>query len=266
MSSIAFPWEEPYLSFQIFGNLYFLGNHGASAHLVDTGDGLIMFDCGYQQGLEQTLEHIRCLGFDPMDIKLLMITHGHIDHFGAAKAIRDMTGCKIALGRADRDYATGARDLSYAKELGMTFLEYFDPDLLLDDGDRIELGNTEVTAIATPGHTEGAMTYFFRVSDGAESLRAALHAGVGFNSMREEFLREYGLPLTLREDFCRSLSRLSEEPVDIFLGNHMSQNETGRKRRAILSGDLRAFIDADEWKRFNLQTVEEMKKFMLQDA
>ena len=45
----------------------------------------------------------------------------------------------------------------------------------------IELGNTKIVAIATPGHTPGAMSYFFEVTDGIEVYRAALHGGAGPN-------------------------------------------------------------------------------------
>ena len=129
------PWEQSFISFRLFGNLYFIGNDGSSIHLVDTGEGLMMFDCGYRQSMDFLLEHIRALGFDPKDVKYLFLTHGHIDHFGAAKAMREKLGVKIALGEADRDYANGTRDLSYAKELGMRFQEFFEPDILLKDQD-----------------------------------------------------------------------------------------------------------------------------------
>ena len=40
------PWKGAFPPFRIFGNLYFVGTEPASTHIVDTGEGLIMFDRG----------------------------------------------------------------------------------------------------------------------------------------------------------------------------------------------------------------------------
>ena len=126
--------------FRVFGNLYFVGTKPASAHLIDTGNGLILLDSGYPETLYLIMDSIRELGFNPYEITLILHSHGHIDHIGGTRALVELTGAKSAIGRADLDYVTGKRDLTYAKELGMSFDGYFEPDQLLDDGDVIKLG------------------------------------------------------------------------------------------------------------------------------
>ena len=138
--------------FCIWGNLYFVGTEEASTHIVDTGDGLIMFDSGYQKTLYLVIHNMHLCGLNPLDLKYIVHTHGHIDHFGGTKALAELTGAKTFLGRNDRKYANGELDLSYAKELGMEFTETFEPDVLLDDGDIIELGNSQIKALATRGN------------------------------------------------------------------------------------------------------------------
>ena len=202
------------------------------------------------------------MGLDPHDIKYILLTHGHIDHMGAAKALRELTGAKIALGKEDRDYASGTLDLSYAKELDMEFSETFEPDILLSDGDVIELGDTRIRAVATPGHTPGAMSYFFNVSDGKDTFIAGLHGGMGINTLCKEFLEKYDLPYTLRAAFVRSMLRLNEDHVDIFLGNHMQHNHTEKKATLVRSGDQRAFIDPSEWQPYNLWCIENLEKMI----
>ena len=256
------PWEGEFEPLAIFGNLYFVGTVPASVHIVDTGDGLIMLDAGYVQALPTVLEHMQRVGLDPKEIRYLLLTHGHIDHMGAAKAVKALSGAKIALGLADREYANGALDLSYAKELGMEFGETFEPDILLTDGDEIALGNTRVRAVATPGHTPGAMSYFFDVTDGAEVYRAGLHGGMGINTLSRQFLEKYGLPFTLREDFVRSMHRLAQERVEIFLGNHMHHNQTAQKASRVRAGDKRAFVDPDEWSRYALWCIGNLERMI----
>ena len=129
----------------------------------------------------------------------------------------------------------------------MEFNESFEPDVLLNDGDIIKLGNTEITAKATPGHTPGAMSYFFDVYDGERKCRAGLHGGMGINTMCREFLDKYGLSYECREDFINAMDRLKDEPVDIFLGNHMQHNNTLAKYEKICNGNSDAFIDHLEW-------------------
>ena len=252
-------WDGYIAPVKIFGNLYFVGTKPASVHIIDTGKGLIMLDTGYQQSLYVVIDNMYQMKLNPHDIKYILLTHGHIDHFGAAKSIKELTDAKIALGKEDKDYADGKLDLSYAKELGLEFNEIFEPDILLSDGDEISLGNTTVRAVATPGHTPGAMSYFFDVSDGKDTFRAGLHGGMGINTLYREFLDKYNLPYKLRDDFKASMLRLNDETVDIFLGNHMQHNNTEEKALKVKNGDSYAFVNPDEWKPFNLWCIKNLE-------
>ena len=253
------PWNGYVKPFKIWGNLYFVGTEPASTHIIDTGKGLIMLDSGYQQSLYLVIHNMHLLGLNPLDLKYIVHTHAHIDHFGATRALVELTGAKTFLGRRDRDCATGKLDLSYAKEYGMEFSETFSPDVLLDDGDIIELGNTKIKAVATPGHSPGVMSYFFDVTDGTRTVRAGLHGGMGINTLGREFLDKYNLPYTLRDEFVHSMKRLNEEKVDIFLGNHMHHNDTLKKAARVQKGETDAFISPDEWCKFNLWCIQNFK-------
>lgn len=245
----AQPWQGYMPPFKIWGNLYFVGTEPASTHIIDTGDGLIMLDSGYQHSLYLVLQNMHSLGLDPMNIKYIVHTHGHVDHCGATRALVEMTGAKTFLGAQDRDYVNGTLDLSWAKELGL-YLETFEPDVLLHDGDVIMLGNTKITAVATPGHTPGAMSYLFDVYSDGETMTAGLHGGAGVNSMKKDFLDSYGLSYGCREDFIASMDRLKQLKVDIYLGNHAYQNQTGVKYRKMLQGNQEAFVDPAAWSKF----------------
>ena len=255
-------WDGDFKPTKIFGNLYFVGTVPASVHLVDAGDGLIVFDTGYDQSLDLVIKHISEIGFSVKDIKYIFLTHGHIDHMGGAKRLRELSGAKIFLGKADKTYATGEADLSYAKELGMEFTTTFTPDVLVSDGDSFTLGNTTVRAVATPGHTPGAMSYFFEVTDGKESFIAGLHGGMGINSLERGFFDKYGLPYSLREDFVNSMLRLSTEKVDIFLGNHMQHNDTEKKAKMLSEGNEKAFVNPAEWKEYNLWCIKNLENMI----
>jgi metallo-beta-lactamase class B len=201
------------------------------------------------------------LGLSAKDIKYVLLTHGHIDHAGAARYFRELTGAKIAIGAADREYVNGENDLTYAREYKMTF-DFFEPDILLTDGDVITLGGTTVRAVATPGHTPGAMSYFFDVTDGKETYTAALHGGMGINTLSREYLNRYDLPYSLRADFVSAMERLAGERVDIFLGNHMQHNKTGEKADRVRAGDKYAFVNPEEWSPYCLWCIENLNNMI----
>ena len=251
-------WEGSFEPVRIFKDLYFVGTVPASTHIIDTGNGLIMLDAGYLEAKDEIISNMEKLGLSVGDIKYILLTHGHIDHAGAARYFRELTGAKIAIGAADREYVNGENDLTYAREYEMEF-DFFEPDILLSDGDTLTLGNATVTAVATPGHTPGAMSYFFDVTDGCETFRAGLHGGMGTNTMTSEYLDKYSLPYTLRDDFRRSMHRLAEERVDIFLGNHMQHNKTCEKADRVRAGDKYAFVNADEWAPFAMWCIDHLE-------
>ena len=120
-------------------------------------------------------------------------------------------------------------------------------------------------AVATPGHTPGAMSYFFDVSDGKDTYRAGLHGGMGINTLCKEFLDKYSLPYSLRDDFVKSMLRLNEEKVDIFLGNHMQHNNTEEKADEVKNGDVYAFVNPDEWNKYNIWCIENLNNMIKEE-
>ena len=133
------PWLGKMMPFEIIGGVYFVGTYQASCHIIDTGDGLIMIDPGYSNTAYLVLDSIYRLGFHPQDIKYIVNTHWHGDHTEATAAFADLSGAKTLLGRDDVEKAT----------------QFFTPDILVDDGDTLTLGNTTIYFVHTPGHTKG---------------------------------------------------------------------------------------------------------------
>ena len=250
--------------FRVVGNLYFVGTRPASAHLIDTGDGLILLDVGYQQTLYLVIHSICRMGFRIGDIRLILLSHGHIDHLGGAKNLAALSGAKIAIGAQDADYANGRRDLTYARELGMIYDTPFQPDILLRDGDTLEIGRTKIRCFHTPGHTEGTMSYLFNVIDGAREWTAGTHGGIGINTMSRAFLNEYNLPLRLRDAFRNGLDRMRDQHVDVLVPNHQDQWDTIGRYQRLLAGDESAFIDDTAWPGY-LDMAEARLNALLED-
>ncbi len=220
---------------KILGNLYFVGNVAASCHLIDTGEGLILIDTGYQKNVEWIIESIEMLGFNPKDIKYIIHSHGHGDHTRATEGLLKYCNAETFLNFKD-----------------IRYIEGFTPDHDLKEGDVIELGNTKISVLETPGHTLGTVSFFFDLTENGKTYKAAMFGGAGLKQIGIEFLKERGLPLSQRDDFVKTCDRIMDIPVDVFVGNHVGQNNTKVKLEALQSGKCEGnpFIDPTEWKRF----------------
>ena len=236
------PWEGYVKPGRIFGNLYFVGTRPASTHVIDTGEGLILIDPGYQDSLYLVIHNMWEVGLNPKDIKYILITHCHMDHMNATQAIVELTGARVFFPKLDMPLLTG--------EIFHYDFKPLTPDVLIEDGDVISLGNTHIKCVATPGHTDGTTSYFFEVSDGKNTYRAGMHGGVGTNSLAKDFLVKNNLPFDCRDKYLDSLKKVENEQVDIFIGNHVHNNNTIGKLQQVREGVENAFLDPGEWKRF----------------
>ncbi len=246
--------------FQIFGNLYYVGDQKVCMHLVDTCDGLILFDSGYPHALECLLTSIRKLGFDPADIRYVIHSHGHFDHFGCGDWLRDNYGCKIFMSRVDTELLREMpeRGLCHLGPWGGSPICW--PDEMVDDGQDICLGNTTIHCRLAPGHTFGTLAFFFDVTDGKETRRVGYWGGVGLLTVYKAHCRAYNLPENKCQLMKRTIEVLRRESVDIVIGNHPSQNCTLEKRQYWLTHpDRNPFDNPNAW-CIILDAVEEKRQ------
>ena len=89
--------------FKMFDNMYYVGLQNNSSLLITTSDGLILIDATTAAGADTVLSSIRKLKFDPANIKYILISHGHNDHFGGAGKIKRpprwrVSACRVQTG------------------------------------------------------------------------------------------------------------------------------------------------------------------------
>lgn len=258
--------REDILPFRMLENVYFVGGRDVSVHIIDTGCGLIMIDSGYPHMRGMILENIHAVGLDIRDLKIILHSHGHYDHIGSTQAFKEMSGAKTYISRIDNEIVNGHQDHSWATELGHDRLPPFECDVLLEDGDVVELGDTRIRCVLCPGHTEGTFAFFFDTVDHGRALTCAMHGGIGTNSLERDFLNKYHLPFSLRDEFREGLHRLRGVHVDVVLGNHPDQNDTEGKRERLIAGDADAFIDPEEWQRFLTACEARLDKMLETEA
>ena len=237
---------------KITDELYWVGVHRMSpAHLLVTSDGLVLIDTGTVDTQPELIANIESLGFDVRDVKHIVHSHGHFDHIGATTDIVKLSGAKTYIGLGDEDAVRGVNDLLWvtrkpsenAKDL------YFEPDVIIKDGDVLKFGDTEMRFVATPGHTAGVVSMFFKVHHGGKEYLAGMFGGAGYGSMKLDYLDSRGLPHSLLEDYVRSINRIIDEPVEVHIGNHPNNsNQVSKSERK--TEEYNPFVEEKTWVPF----------------
>ena len=178
------PWTLAHRPFKVVDNVYFVGTSWVSAFLLNTQKGLVLIDCAMQETLYLLVDSIRELGFNPRQIKKLLLTHGHFDHCGAARAIKEMSGCEIWLGKDDEYFFTERRDLIAFED----HVSGFPIDRFFNYSSTIDLGNFVLRPVHCPGHTPGTTSIFFDVDHRGKKLSCALHGGLGNGVLTRDYL------------------------------------------------------------------------------
>lgn len=234
------PWDGKIEPFKIIGNVYFIGTFQSSTHLIDTGDGLIVIDPGYDNAFYLVIDAIYKLGYKPKDIKYIINTHWHWDHVEGTAALADLSGAKTLIGKDDEQNA----------------LKYFTPDILISDGDTLTLGNTTISFMETPGHTKGTISFFFNTTEDGKTYRVGMFGGAGRNTLKKGCF-DFD---DCRNAYRKSIARLLNEKVDVFIGNHTWNNDTFNKAQVLRKTGENQFIDQTLWQRFLNFCLSELDK------
>src|SRR4030043_2372228 len=221
------------------------GPGGASwptnVYLIEGGDGHILVDCGWdsqeslwalQEGLKATFVKLR-------DIKKVVITHIHPDHYGLSGKIKQICGAQVAMHRIDagfistryKDFAdlvekteqllrqngVPPNELPELKEASLWMNKYVtpdSPDVMLEDGDTISNDSFRLEVLWTPGHSPGHICLYekqrkFMITGDHVLYETTPH--VGFNPLSGDN------PLG---DYVASLERLERLKVYFVLPGH----------------------------------------------
>jgi hypothetical protein len=167
--------------FKIFDNLYHVGVGTVSTWLIPTTAGLVMIDSSQEPYVGHVLENIRNLGFDPKDVKYVLIVHGHLDHFGGAARIKELSGARIGMTEEDWKMtdAVAEQQRQSPPNVGPVnrIVQRDARDLVLKDGDVVTLGKTSIKVYVTPGHTPGSASFEFTVYDNGKPHKAFMFGG-----------------------------------------------------------------------------------------
>jgi metallo-beta-lactamase class B len=212
---------------QVFNNLFFLGSKVDTAWALTTSDGIILFDAMFANEIEEYVEDgLRALGRDPADIKYVVVSHGHADHFGGAARLQERYGAEVIMSAIDWAMVEAAQD---------------DPenpkphrDTAVEDGDTLTLGDATIRFVQTPGHTAGTISSLIPIRDRDHDHLAALWGGTALNFATVDAIEDYKASLTRFRTIDRN--------VDVVLSNHAYADGAEIKMAALRSGVNNPFV------------------------
>jgi glyoxylase-like metal-dependent hydrolase (beta-lactamase superfamily II) len=140
---------------------------GCNVYLVFDGPEWLLIDVGYDDTVDEIVELIRQMDFPLSQCKTLVATHADVDHIQGLAKINQVLKTKIIGHRlAAEPLATGDRIKTFAEIAAQDIHLDMPPvklDALIDEGDKVRLGNVELEVWHTPGHTDSQLS--FRLGD-----------------------------------------------------------------------------------------------------
>ncbi|GAA3996416.1 subclass B3 metallo-beta-lactamase [Sphingomonas humi] len=213
-------WDDPAPPVRIHGNSYYVGTCGISAILIAGREGHILIDSGTEAGAELIAANIRALGFRLSDVTWITHSHEHHDHVGGLARVQQLTGGQIAASVNAAPVLRSGTAAAADPQFGS--LPKMAPVAIartLKDGDTLRLGPIQLTALETPGHTKGALSWWWVSCDGGV-CRTLVYAD-SMSPVSSDTYRFTDHPEVVA-DFRRSIARVAALECDILLTPHPS--------------------------------------------
>jgi len=156
-------------------------------YAFETDRGVYIVDAGWNtdEAFDALDTGLQAAGFSAADVRGVMVTHIHPDHYGLAGRLRDHSDAWIALHPADaalvhdryeepgdlltrmgimlRRFGAPEEELEALRDASMParpFVDFATPDVLMEDGDRPDMPGWDLTAVWTPGHSPGHLCFW----------------------------------------------------------------------------------------------------------
>jgi hydroxyacylglutathione hydrolase len=205
-------------SLEIMPNIHRVDGVNANVYLVLDQSELMLIDTGMPGSFRRIIDYANRIYRKPSEITTIVLTHCHIDHMGSAQQLKELANAKVAVHQEDARFVSGEKaQPSPRGALGILFKVFspffkakpVQPDILLNDGDRVG----KLTVVHTPGHTPGSISLYDserRLIFVGDAIRCA-HGKISGPSKR--FTPDMNRAL-------QSIAKVSQLEFDVMLSGH----------------------------------------------
>ena len=217
--------------------------HFTTVFLLRGARGSILVDTGYPGQADLILARLAEHGVSPHDVRLILLTHGHIDHFGSAAELRERTGAPVAIHTLDVEAARQginpletlrptnwivALAMRIPRVVGPDRAPAFEPDIVFEEEWRLDeytsapsatlrTGSLSANGVAgrvlpTPGHTPGSVSVLL---DSGEAIVGDVVIGDFLRLLRRPGLPIVAWDLERNWESVRQLLALSPRLVSV---------------------------------------------------
>ena len=189
-------------------------------YVLNGGSELALIDCGLQKNPQAILDCMTADGLEVQRLRWVLLTHTHPDHANGCAWLKENKDVCIAASK----FEAAALEHGLPEILNLTsepdgYEQYANiprvrSDRILQDGDRIRVGDLEVTALETPGHTAGSMCYQIDTSTGRQLFS-------GDEVFYHGFVSVLTPPLSCYDQYPAGLGRLKNLHIDGLFPAHL---------------------------------------------
>ncbi|HJV23389.1 MAG TPA: subclass B3 metallo-beta-lactamase [Holophagaceae bacterium] len=229
-------WSKPFPAHRMAGPVAYVGTAELGCYLIRGSQGHILLNTGLADSPPLILASLKALGIDPKAIKVLLTNQAHFDHVGGLAELQRLTGAQVWATAAD---APLLRDGGASDPSGFTRFAPVKVDRVLADGERLTLGDLDLTVVETPGHSPGSASYQLTFREDGRPRRL-LFANLPTVVMSLEPPAYPGIGADLQ----RSFSRLKALHPDLWVAAHASQFGLAAKHAAGSYVDPKGYREA----------------------
>jgi metallo-beta-lactamase class B len=233
---------------RVFDNLIYLGSKKDSIWAVTTSAGIILIDTNFHWDVEElVVGGLKKFNLNPADIKYLVITHAHSDHYWGAKYIQDHFHPRTLMSEADWKVVetdNAPADIKPKK------------DMVITDGQKLTLGDTTIAMYLTPGHTPGTVSMIIPLKDGKDKHIGGIYGGFTLGIARNgvQYFPDWPTGLKTNLSSIRKWKDIeAKEGVDTMITIHSTIDKMNDKLAALKTrkpGDPHPFVNKEMRKRF----------------
>src|SRR4051812_45387472 len=216
-------WNKPAPPVRIHANTFMVGTCGISSILIVGDQGDILIDGGTEEDADLIADNIRSLGFRIQDLRIILTTHEHPDHIGGVSQLQRMSGAMLMTSApAANVLRTGVSTVDDPQAGTLKPIPTAVVGRIIHDGEEVRLGNLMVTAMATPGHTPGALSWRWVSCDGGV-CRTIVYAD-SLTPVSSPKYRFSDHPAYLAA-YRTSIAKIAASPCEILLTPHPTASD-----------------------------------------